>query len=203
MNDLVLLAALLRGPAYGYALKKTAGLIFGSSAMHNNVVYPSLKKFMRNGWVEQASVQGDRGQQRKQYRMTPSGRKYLFEQLGTFREREADDEGAFLFRIAFIGVLPKRKREGILGSRKSFLTSRAAQPRNCGKKPNLGRSALWPSAVFKVCLKVNCDGFTSLRENLKARKENWLHSDRTRRANAVVRFFGHAAEDLDDYSFPH
>ena len=31
--------------------------------MHNDVVYPSLKKVVRNGWVEQKSMQGDRGQQ--------------------------------------------------------------------------------------------------------------------------------------------
>lgn len=111
MNDLVLLAALLRGPAYGYSLKKTAGLIFGNSAMHNNIIYPALKKFMRNGWVEQATVQGDRGQQRKQYRITVAGRKYLLEQLGTFGDREAREEEAFLLRLAFFDVLPKRKRE--------------------------------------------------------------------------------------------
>lgn len=127
MNDLVLLAALLRGSAYGYALKKTAGLIFGSSAMHNNVVYPSLKRFMRNGWVKQGTVQGDRGQQRKQYRITAAGRKYLLEQLGTFGEREAGEEGGFLLRLAFFDVLPKLKREAIVAVRKSFLTSRSAQ----------------------------------------------------------------------------
>jgi hypothetical protein len=40
-------------------LKKTEGLIFGG-AMHNNVIYPSLKRFVRNGWVEQSTVPGDR-----------------------------------------------------------------------------------------------------------------------------------------------
>lgn len=127
MNDLVILAALLGGPAYGYALKKTAGLIFGSGTMHNNVVYPSLKKFMRNGWVEQATVQGERGQQRKQYRIKSAGRKYLLERLGNFGEREATEDGDFLFRVALFDVLPKRKREAIVAARKSFLTSRAAQ----------------------------------------------------------------------------
>jgi DNA-binding PadR family transcriptional regulator len=127
MTDLVLLAALLRGPAYGYALKRTAGLIFGADAMHNNVVYPSLKKFMRNGWVEQKSVPGDRGQQRKQYRITSAGKKYLLEQLASFSEREAADEGAFLFRVAFFDVLPKGKRDAIVAARKSFLASRAQQ----------------------------------------------------------------------------
>ena len=127
MNDLVLLAALLREPAYGYALKRTAGLIFGNSAMHNNVVYPALKKFVRNGWVEQKSVPGDRGQQRKQYRITPVGKKYLIEQLVTFDEQNAGDEGAFLFRVAFFDAIPKRKRDSIVSVRRAFLTSRARQ----------------------------------------------------------------------------
>jgi DNA-binding PadR family transcriptional regulator len=127
MNDLVLLAALFRGPAYGYALKRTAGLIFGANTMHNNVVYPSLKKFMGNGWVEQKSIPGDRGQQRKQYRITSPGKKYLLEQLASFGEREAADEGAFLFRVAFFDVLSKGKRDAIMAARKSFLASRAQQ----------------------------------------------------------------------------
>lgn len=127
MNDLVLLAALFRGPAYGYALKRTAGLIFGANTMHNNVVYPSLKKFMANGWVEQKSVPGDRGQQRKQYRITSLGKKYLLEQLASFGEREAADEGAFLFRVAFFDVLAKGKRDAIVAARKSFLASRTQQ----------------------------------------------------------------------------
>jgi DNA-binding PadR family transcriptional regulator len=127
MNDLVLLAALLRAPAYGYALKRTAGLIFGANTMHNNLVYPSLKKFMRNGWVEQKSVPGDRGQQRKQYRITSTGRKYLLEQLASFGERDAANDGAFLFRVAFFDALPKSKRDAIVAARKSFLTSRLQQ----------------------------------------------------------------------------
>jgi PadR family transcriptional regulator, regulatory protein PadR len=127
MNDLTLLAALLRGPAYGYALKKTAGLIFGSKAMHSNVVYPLLKKFMKNGWVEQRSAQGHRGQTRKQYRITATGRNYLFERLESFSQQDAGDDGAFLFRVALFDVLPKQRRLAILAARKSFLTSRSQQ----------------------------------------------------------------------------
>jgi DNA-binding PadR family transcriptional regulator len=127
MNELVLLAALLRSPAYGYALKETAGLIFGSRAMHPNVVYPLLKKFMQNGWVEQSSTPGDRGQTRKQYRITAPGKKYLLEQLSTFGEQDAADDGAFLFRVAFFDAFPKEKRRAILASRTLFLTSRSAQ----------------------------------------------------------------------------
>jgi DNA-binding PadR family transcriptional regulator len=145
MNDLVLLAALLGGPAYGYALKRTAGLIFGSSALHNNVVYPSLKKFMRNGWVEQSNVPGDRGQQRKQYRITAAGRRYLLEQLANFGKRESSDDGAFLFRVAFFDALPKAKREAVIAARKSFLALRAGQLselREIGKPQSFGSVAL-------------------------------------------------------------
>jgi hypothetical protein len=46
MNDLILLAALMGGPAYGYAVKKTAGLIFGycSSQQHRVPVAPVGRK---------------------------------------------------------------------------------------------------------------------------------------------------------------
>jgi DNA-binding PadR family transcriptional regulator len=127
MNDLVLLAALLGGPAYGYALKKTAGLIFGNGQLHNNVIYPSLRKFVQNGWVEQSSVPGDRGQQRKQYRISAAGKKYLLEQVGTLDQHQASDEGAFLLRLALFDVLPQTKREAIISTRKSFLTARTAE----------------------------------------------------------------------------
>jgi DNA-binding PadR family transcriptional regulator len=127
MNDLVLLTALLGGPAYGYALKKTAGLIFGSGAMHNNVIYPSLKRFVHNGWVEQTTVPGDRGQERKQYRITTQGRRHLLEQIGTFGEDDARDEGAFLLRLALFDLLPAGKRRTIVSARKSFLATRSTE----------------------------------------------------------------------------
>jgi DNA-binding PadR family transcriptional regulator len=145
MNDLVILTALLGGPAYGYALKKTAGLIFGNGALHNNVIYPSLKKFVQNGWVEQSSVPGDRGQQRKQYRITAAGKKYLLGQIGTLDQHEAGDEGAFLLRVALFDVLPQGKRKGIIAARKSFLTARTvelAQLREVAQAGSFGMVAL-------------------------------------------------------------
>ena len=127
MNDLVLLSALLQGPAYGYSLKKTAGLIFGSKTMHSNVVYPLLKQFVRNGWVEQTSVPGERGQTRKQYRITAAGRRHLLERVAAFTEEDAANDGAFLFRVALFDALPKDRRQAIIEARRSFLSSRAIQ----------------------------------------------------------------------------
>jgi DNA-binding PadR family transcriptional regulator len=82
---------------------------------------------LNEGWVEQGSAPGDRGQIRKQYRITASGRKHLLEQLGRFGDREAADDEAFLFRVAFFGALPKSTRRKILAARASFLVSRSEQ----------------------------------------------------------------------------
>ena len=127
MTDLVILTALLGGPAYGYALKRTAGLIFGDGTLHNNIVYPMLKKFVESGWVEQSTVPGDRGQQRKQYRITATGRKYLLEQISEFGEREASNDGAFLFRVALFDLVSQDKRTEILAARKVHLARRLSE----------------------------------------------------------------------------
>lgn len=116
--------------------------------MHNNVVYPSLKRFVRNGWVKQSNVPGDRGQQRKQYSITPAGRKYLLEQLASFGDREAGEDRAFLLRVAFFGILPKEKCQAILAARKSFLTSRAGELSELGGMVTSG--SFWAVALDRV-----------------------------------------------------
>jgi DNA-binding PadR family transcriptional regulator len=45
----MILALLLEAPQHGYALKKRAGLISGSADMHNNLVYPLLRRFVGKG----------------------------------------------------------------------------------------------------------------------------------------------------------
>ena len=127
MTDLVILTALLSGPAYGYALKRTAGLIFGSGVLHNNLVYPLLKKFVESGWVEQKTVPGDRGQQRKQYRITAAGKRHLMQKISTFDERDAANDGAFLFRVAMFDLLPEKRRKEILAARKAYLAVRISE----------------------------------------------------------------------------
>jgi DNA-binding PadR family transcriptional regulator len=127
MNDLILLAALLYAPAYGYSLKKTAGLLYGGKTLHPNILYPLLKKFVQNGWVEQSSVAGERGQTRKQYQITAAGKQHLHEQLSAFSADDVRDYRAFLFRVALFGILPKQKRQEIIDARKLFLNSRVDQ----------------------------------------------------------------------------
>ena len=74
MTDLILLATLLDGPKHGYQLKKQAGLIFGQGAIHNNLVYPLMRRFTNEGWVSKKTMPGERGQNKQQYAITAAGR---------------------------------------------------------------------------------------------------------------------------------
>ena len=89
MTDLIILATLLSGPKHGYQLKHEAGMILGQQVLHNNLVYPLLRRFMDDGWVSRRTVPGERGQTRHRYAITPLGRRELVARLSTFSETDA------------------------------------------------------------------------------------------------------------------
>src|SRR5262249_51542017 len=124
MNDLLLLATLLEGPKHGYALKKQAGLILGVTELHNNLVYPLLRRFVQGGWVKTPSAKGQRGQTRELYSLSASGRNALVERLAEFSEAEAKSEGEFLLRVALFSLLSAEARHKILTQRGLFLVRR-------------------------------------------------------------------------------
>jgi DNA-binding PadR family transcriptional regulator len=124
MNDLVLLAALLSGPQHGYALKKQVGLISGNREMHNNLVYPLLRRFVENGWVSKREAQGQRGQTRELYSLTAKGKHELLLRLGDFSEKRAGSPAEFHLRVGLFPVLDPDARKQILVERNSWLDGR-------------------------------------------------------------------------------
>ena len=124
MNDLLLLAALLPGPQHGYALKKQVGLITGHRAMHNNLVYPLLRRFVENAWVSKRQSAGQRGQTREIYALTSKGKQELVRRLADFPQNEVASENAFRVRVGLFDVLEAETRHRILASRDQFLASR-------------------------------------------------------------------------------
>lgn len=124
MNDLIILAMLIEGPKHGYRLKQDAGTIFGHGEMHNNLVYPLLRRFTANGWVTRKTVPGERGQNRQQYALTPRGRRALLERISEFTEQDARSADAFRARVGFFGLLPDADRERILRAREDSLRAR-------------------------------------------------------------------------------
>jgi DNA-binding PadR family transcriptional regulator len=146
MTDLILLATLLDGPKHGYQLKKQAGMIFGQGAIHNNLVYPLLRKFTNEGWVSKRTVPGERGQNKQQYSITAAGRRTLVERLSDFGNEAARSEDGFRIRVALLSTLPAETQENILTAREIALTGRDAQLAAIEKAMDLG---LYPAEVVK------------------------------------------------------
>jgi DNA-binding PadR family transcriptional regulator len=124
MTDLVILATLLPGPRHGYHLKRQAGMILGQKALHNNLVYPLLRRFVTKKWVTKKTVPGERGQVRQQYSLTPLGRKELVSRLSAFTEQDAHSADAFRLRVGMFQILEPETRVQILETRERLLKSR-------------------------------------------------------------------------------
>ncbi len=125
MNDLLLLALLFKGPQHGYALKKQAGLMLGQSDMHNNLVYPLLRRFVREGLVTQKKAAGERGQTRQVYSLTALGRQTLVARVCDFDDTATSSADQFRLRVGLFPVIDSSARAAILEKREAYLRKRA------------------------------------------------------------------------------
>ncbi len=139
MNDLLMLAMLLPGPKYGYQLKREVGWMTGQGELHNNIVYPLLRRFLEEGWVSKKSVPGERGQTRQQYALTAEGRRFYFERIREFSEDDASSEDAFFLRLGVFEALPIESREAILSAREGFLQRRDRRLETLQENMELGK----------------------------------------------------------------
>ena len=124
MIDLIILANLVDGPKHGYALKKQAGMVFAQAELHNNLVYPLLRRFTSQGWVTKKSAPGQRGQTRQQYALTAAGRRALLDRLNAFDEKQAHSAEELLVRVGLFDLLEPAARERILDARHQVLARR-------------------------------------------------------------------------------
>jgi len=124
MNDILMLSMMLGGPKYGYQIKREAAWITGQKALHNNLVYPMLRRFLDEGRVSKKAVPGNRGQTRQQYSLTAEGRRYLFDRIHEFGPDDARSEEAFHLRVGLFGALKSDVREAILTRRENYLRER-------------------------------------------------------------------------------
>jgi DNA-binding PadR family transcriptional regulator len=139
MNDIIILATLLAGPKHGYQLKREAGFIFGDAALHNNFIYPLLRRFATEGLVTKKAVAGQRGQTRQQYALSPLGRKTLIERLGQFGEQDSGLFPNFITRVGMFEILGPETREFILKQRENYLLHRQQQFTTLQENMKLGR----------------------------------------------------------------
>lgn len=107
--------------------------------LHNNIVYPMLRRFSDDGWVTRKAVPGQRGQTRQQYALTAEGRRTFFERINAFSEAEAASAEAFYLRVGIFAVLEGKSRERILSARQAFLEHREEVLEALQQKMDLGK----------------------------------------------------------------
>jgi DNA-binding PadR family transcriptional regulator len=139
MNDLLILTLLLDEPKYGYQLRREAGWIMGQEALHNNIVYPLLRRFLEQKWVTKKSLPGERGQTRQQYALTAEGRRYVFQRITEFGESDAASENAFYLRVGLFELLKPEEREKILTNREQYLARRDQKLAALAQHMDLGK----------------------------------------------------------------
>lgn len=74
-----ILRAIQQGASYGYQIHRVLG--DAGLAVRLNHLYPILRRMEKDGFVTSSSVPGERGPMRHQYAITPTGRKYLEDDL--------------------------------------------------------------------------------------------------------------------------
>ena len=173
MNDLVILSMLLPGPKHGYQLKREAGIILGHQALHNNLVYPLLRRFMASKWVSRKTVPGQRGQTRNQYSLTALGRKELLARLSSFTEQDARSIDAFRLRVGLFWLLPPEVRAHIMEARERALRARMTALANITGSFSLDGYAGEVISHMRAEADSELDWIARLRKLEKSRKEDF------------------------------
>lgn len=124
MNDIIVLSLLLEGPKHGYRLKQDAAMFAEQQQLHNNTIYPLLKRFLKSGWITQQEADGERGQTRLLYALTPTGKKILVDKVADFSDADVINPHAFRLRVGLFGLLDSPTRERILRLRDDHLAAR-------------------------------------------------------------------------------
>lgn len=87
---LLILRALQKGPAHGYAVSRwIRERTDGALAMEDAALYQALHRLEARGWIEAEWGLSDNNRRAKYYALTPAGRKQLRNEISTWR-RYAD-----------------------------------------------------------------------------------------------------------------
>ena len=114
--EILILRRLRSGPAHGYELRKrveeTTGFV-----LHNNSLYPALRRFEEAGAVTKAAEPQEGRPPRLVYTLTEVGQELLHDMLADLPAEQAGDETEFLARLGQFSEINSAERAGILASR--------------------------------------------------------------------------------------
>lgn len=94
--------------------------------LHNNTLYPALKRFEEAGAVTKTAEPQDGRPPRLVYTITDTGRDLLHDMLAELPPEQAADESEFMARLGQFPLLSAAERQRVLASRTAAVTARLA-----------------------------------------------------------------------------
>jgi DNA-binding PadR family transcriptional regulator len=114
--EILILRRLRGGPAHGYELRKrveeTTGFV-----LHNNSLYPALKRFEEAGAVTKTAEPQEGRPPRLVYTLTQVGDELLHDMLADLPAEQAGELPEFLARLGQFSLLNPAERAAVLASR--------------------------------------------------------------------------------------
>jgi DNA-binding PadR family transcriptional regulator len=123
--EVLLLSHLANEPSHGYELRRRVEATTGF-ALHNNSLYPALRRFEEAGAVTKTAQPTEGRPPRHVYAITGVGRELLHDMLAELPAEIAGDESEFLARLGQFELLTPAERCTVLDARLTALSARAA-----------------------------------------------------------------------------
>lgn len=119
--EILVLRHLSARPAHGYELRKRVERT-AAVTLHNNSLYPALKRFEEAGAVTRTAEPSESGRPPRQvYTLTPVGRELLHDMLADLPPDAARDDTEFLARLGQFSLLSAPERLAVLDARLAAL----------------------------------------------------------------------------------
>ena len=144
--DIVILSHLQRGPVHGYELKRKVSQTT-AYALHNNTLYPALRRFEEAGAVTKSAETLPGRPPRHVYEITELGRELLHDMLADLSPEQAADENEFLTRVGQFEHLTADERRRVLAARAAALGVRKTQLRDLAERSTRARDHEWGGLV--------------------------------------------------------
>ncbi len=126
--EILILRRLRSGPAHGYELRKrveeTTGVV-----LHNNSLYPALRRFEEAGAVTKAAEPQDGRPARLVYTLTEVGQELLHDMLAELPAEQAGDDTEFISRLGQFSLINSAERARVLASRAQAVRAQLAHLR--------------------------------------------------------------------------
>jgi DNA-binding PadR family transcriptional regulator len=122
--DIAILRHLTSRPSHGYQLKQSVQRTM-AFPLHNNSLYPALRRFEEAGAVRKTLEPQEGKPARHVYEITEVGRELLHDMLAELPPELAGNEDEFLTRVGLFDQLTTDERRAILAAREAALAKRA------------------------------------------------------------------------------